>query len=70
MDKELLDSLMKLQGVSIEYTCIDDDKFQEFWTFIIKGLSPIHSVGQMYGSEREAHVKAETIVYNLLTQGE
>ena len=70
MDKELLDSLMKLQGVSIEVDAIDDDNFQEFWTFTIKGLSPIHSVGQMYGSEREAHVKAETIVYKLLTQGE
>ena len=68
MDKELLDSLMKLQGVSIEVDAIDDDNFQEFWSFTIKGLSSIH-VGQMYGSEREAHVKAETIVYKLLTQG-
>ena len=70
MDKELLDSLMKLQGVSIEYAEIDDEEFKSSWTFIIKGLHPIHSVGQMYSSQEFAQRGAEIIVYSLLTQGE
>jgi len=70
LDKELLDSLMKLQGVSIEYGEIDDEEFKSSWTFIIKGLHPIHSVGKMYDSQEFAQRRAEEIVYFALTQGE
>ena len=61
---------MKLQGVSIEYSSIDDDEFRESWTFIIKGLHPIHLVAQLYGTKEYAQRRAEQIVYQELTQGE
>lgn len=65
---------MKLQGVSIEYYEHTDDEFRPFWTFIIKGISPIHSVGQMYNGgklgRKLAQERAELIVYEVLTQGE
>ena len=61
---------MKLQGVSIKYSQIDDDDFFTAWTFIIKGLHPAHSVGQMHGSFENAQERAEQIVFNVLTQGE
>jgi len=61
---------MKLQGVSIEYSRIDDDDFFTTWTFIIKGIHPIHSVGKIYRSQAFAQLRAEEIVYKVLTQGE
>jgi hypothetical protein len=61
---------MKLQGVSIEYTQIDDENFKPTWTFIIKGVHPQHSMAHMYRSKEQAVERAEQIVYNVLTQGE
>lgn len=70
MDKALLDSLMKLQGVSIEYSQIDDDEFNTSWTFIIKGLHPMYSAGQLYRSKEKAQERAEGIVNHFLLSGE
>ena len=61
---------MKLQGVSIKYSQIDNDDFRESWTFVIDGLPFNHSIGQMHGSFEKAQERAEQIVYNVLTQGE
>ena len=64
---------MKLRGISIEYSECQDDEFKPFWTFVIKGMSPDHSVGQMHVGnmgKQLAQERAEQIVKHFLLSGE
>jgi hypothetical protein len=72
MDKELLESVMKLRGISIEVTPItytDDDFYRDAWTFVIEGIPPLYSVSQIHRSESLAREHAEHIVQSII-QGE
>ena len=70
MDKELLESIMKLRGIEILTDSFDDDEFRTTWTFVIKGLPIKYSVARHCYTEAAALKQAREIVYMYLTQGE
>ena len=70
MDKELLESVMKLRGIEILTDSFDDDEFRTTWTFVIKGLPIKYSVAKHAYTEAAALKQAREIVYMYLTQGE
>jgi hypothetical protein len=69
MDKELLESVMKLRGINIRVARLDDisdDKYSEGWTFTIDGVDAVYSVAQYHLTERGARDNAERIVKSII----
>jgi hypothetical protein len=69
MDKELLESVMKLRGIAIRVARLDDiidDKYSEGWTFTIDGIDAMYSVAQYHRTEWNARDHAEHIVKSII----
>ena len=64
MDKELLESVMKLYSISIRVACYSDDELGERYAFVIDGIPHDKQVGKVYRSEEDAMHYARHLVYS------